>query len=70
MNTPDTAPKDGIWFIGRFPIGRFVTMWNEAESQWILAVPSLSFYEGKQDPCFENEYEDESELMGWWPMPG
>jgi hypothetical protein len=71
MNPPDTAPKDGTTFLANMGWPWLVVcMWNTAVDKWVYASPQINLYEGEwNDPYFESEWDDESELKGWIPMP-
>ena len=71
MNPPDTAPKDGTTFLANMGWPWLVVcMWNAAVDKWVYANPQINLYEGEwNDTYFESEWDDESELKGWIPMP-
>ena len=71
MNTPKTAPKDGSIFLADMGLPWLVVcMWNAAVDKWVYANPQINLYEGEwNDSYFESEWDDESELKGWIPMP-
>ena len=71
MNPPDTAPKDGTTFLANmgWPL-LVVCVWNAAVDKWVYANLQVNLYEGKwNDTYFESEWDNESELKGWIPMP-
>lgn len=76
MERPDgwlpsvTAPRDGSLFLGDFGYPfPLLTCWSDAVSKWVFTMLAMNLYEGKEDPYFENEWEDEGGLRGWRPAP-
>jgi hypothetical protein len=71
MNESTTAPKDGTIFLANFGQPLLVCCcWNEASNKWIYANPQTDMHDGDWcDRYFDNEWEDESYLKGWIPLP-
>lgn len=71
MNPPETAPKDGTIFLAHVGYPYLtVCRWNAPSSKWVVALPQTNFYDGAWDDFyFENEFEDENQLLGWIPLP-
>jgi hypothetical protein len=71
MNPPNTAPKDGTAFLANMGWPYLVVcMWSGSDQRWVCANPQIGLYDGEWDDAyFENEWEKESALRGWLPMP-
>ena len=71
MNPPYTAPKDGTPFLADMGWAYLVVcIWNAAVDKWVYANLQVNLYHGQwNDTYFESEWEEESELKGWIPMP-
>jgi hypothetical protein len=71
MNPPNTAPKDGTAFLANMGWPYLVVcMWSGSDQRWVYANPQIGVYDGEWDDAyFENEWEKESALRGWIPMP-
>ena len=72
MNPNHTAPKDGTMILAVFkyyptPVA---AMWNGCNSQWCAAIPHVEPVGGRWDDYyFEGEHYDDTELVGWYPLP-
>ncbi len=69
-NKPETAPRNGHLVFANlgwpWPI---TACWNEYEHRWVYAMAQLNIVDRQEDPYFENEYAEDSELLGWLPLP-
>lgn len=66
----ESAPKDGTQFLADVGFPWLVmACWSEAEEQWMYASFQVSDYQGKKDPSYETEWEDEDGLKRWQPLP-
>lgn len=69
---PGTAPRTpGVKIIAQFgcPYAQIAT-WSGSMNGWAVAQVNTGIYGGKySDPYYETEYEPDSSLIAWLPMP-
>jgi hypothetical protein len=67
LQPPETAPKDGSLILADFGWPWLVpTAWNKLNLEWATA----SFQSDSiGDTWFETEWERESDMTGWMPIP-
>lgn len=70
LHPPETAPKNGTVILGDFGYPWLVpAAWNSYDERWAITIVQSSPLDGKDDTWFETEWETESALAGWMPMP-
>ena len=66
----ETAPKDSMILLDIGYPYAVVGAWNEREYEWVYSSMQVNCCNSQyNDPYFENEYEKETEVKGWMPLP-
>jgi len=66
-NPPETAPKDRTILANVGYPWAVLACWSEYAQRWVVAELQGNIFEGKDDPSWIGEPEDE--LLGWMDLP-